>query len=261
MAVPVLIVIGLDEVYLELTGHEDPVATMRQLVADIRDGTGLGCSVGIGPNKLVAKVASDAEKPGGFVVLSAAGARARFAGAPCTLVPGIGPKTGERLRGMRIVTLGSLAAADGGELAARFGARAAAELQGRARFEDEAPVTQERKVVSESRETTFDRDINDPAELQRVLLGLVDRLCQALAEQERCGRTVGIKVRLDDFSTHTRARTLAEPVATTERVAPVAVELLRRFAPVRPVRLIGVRVAGLAPDLRSGAGSQLALAV
>jgi DNA polymerase-4 len=100
-------------------------------------------------------------------------------------------------------------------------------------------------VVSESRETTFDQDIADQRELERILVRLVERLCSALQSSGRRGRTVGIKVRLDDFSTHTRARTLPEPVAAADRVGPVALELLRRFAPRRPVRLLGVRVAGL----------------
>jgi DNA polymerase IV len=238
-------VVGLDEAYLELTGTEAPQETTRRLRDELERSTGLTCSIGLGPSKLVAKVASDAEKPRGFVVLTREEACARFAEAGCGLVPGIGPKTAERLRSCGIVSLGALAHASGPELAARFGNRFAAELQRRARFEDDAPVTQERKVVSESREITFDRDITDRTELEATLDGLVERLCGALVRQHRRGRTVGIKVRLDDFSTHTRARTLPEAVADAERVGSVALELLRRFDPPRPVRLLGVRVAGL----------------
>jgi DNA polymerase-4 len=234
---------------------------MRLIAAEIKRAVGLGCSVGIGPNKLVAKVASDAEKPRGFVVLNSAEARARFAGSPCGLVPGIGPKTAERLRACGIGTLGELAAAPTDQLAERFGGRLAGELQRRARFEDETPVTEERKVVSESRETTFDYDIADPERLEQILDGLVERLCKALHDQRRGGRTIGIKVRLDDFSTHTRARTLPEPVSAAERVGPVARELLRRFAPRRPVRLLGVRVAGLQETAGDAAVQQLTLAV
>jgi DNA polymerase-4 len=238
-------VVGLDEAYLDLTALPAPHAAMRGLAAQIERTTGLGCSIGIGPNKLVAKVASDAEKPRGFVALSSEQARERFAGSPCGLVPGIGPKTAERLRALGVDTLAGLAAAPYERLASRFGPRMAAELQQRARFEDSAPVTEERKVVSESRELTFDEDIRDPHRLEVILGELVERLCAALEAQRRRGRTVGIKVRLDDFSTHTRARTLPEAVGSVERVAPVALELLRRFAPSRPVRLLGVRVAGL----------------
>jgi DNA polymerase-4 len=253
-------VIGLDEAYLELTGMPAPRAQMRRLALEIERVTGLMCSIGIGPNKLVAKVASDAEKPHGFVILSREQACVRFAQSPPGLVPGIGPKTAERLKALEIDTLAMLAAADERLLAERFGPRHGAELRRRARFEDESPVTQERKVVSESRETTFDRDIADMASLEAILARLVEQLCATLVAQARGGRTVGIKVRLDDFSTHTRARTLSEPVANADHVGPVALELLRRFAPSRPVRLLGVRVAGLdAAAARSD--DQLTLAV
>jgi len=253
-------VIGLDEAYLELTGGDDPVGAMRAMRAEIESQTGLSSSVGIGPSKLVAKVASDAEKPRGFVVLSRAAACERFGGSPCGLVPGIGPKTVERLAGLGIRTLGELAAVPSEVLGARFGTRFGAELQRRARFEDDSPVTEERKVVSESRETTFDRDLTSLPALESVLEDLVVRLCRALVDQGRGGRTIGIKVRLDDFSTHTRARTLPEPVSSPERVGAVALDLLRRFDPSRPVRLLGVRVAGLEP-VGAEAEAQLTLAV
>jgi DNA polymerase-4 len=251
-------VIGLDEAYLELTGLPAPHAQMRRVAARILAETGLACSVGIGPSKLVAKVASDAEKPRGFVVLTREQACARFAGSPPGLIPGIGPKTVERLRALGIDTLAKLAETPAEKLSGAFGARLAGELRRRARFEDDAPVTEERKVVSESREVTFDRDIADPAELESALERLVGRLCRGLEEQRRRGRTIGIKVRLDDFSTHTRSRTLSHAVDSEDRVGPVALDLLRRFAAPRPVRLLGVRVAGLEPaSVR--AESQLAL--
>src|ERR1700749_363012 len=238
-------VVGLDEAYLDLSGLPAPHAAMRRLAARIEQTTGLGCSIGIGPNKLVAKVASDAEKPRGFVVLTREQACERFGPAPCGLVPGIGPKTAERLRRLGIDTLAALAAAPGAALASHFGTRMAGELQQRARFEDSSPVTEERKVVSESRELTFDEDVRDLERLEAILDQLVDRLCTGLEAQRRRGRTIGIKVRLDDFTTHTRARTLAEAGASADRVGPVALGLPRRFAPPRPVRLLGVRVAGL----------------
>lgn len=252
-------VVGLDEAYLELTGLPAPHAAMRRLALEIKRATGLGCSIGIGPNKLVAKVASDAEKPDGFVVLTRNKARARFATASPRLVPGIGPKTVQRLNADGIDTLAKLASVPAEQLAARFGPRLARELARRARFEDDSPVSEQRRVVSESRETTFDRDVAELGALETILAGLVQRLCQALCDQRRGGRTIAIKIRLDDFSTHTRARTLAEPVATADRVGPVALELLRRFRPSRPVRLLGVRVAGL--ESAAHATGQLTLAL
>jgi DNA polymerase-4 len=237
--------VGLDEAYLELSDLPAPHAAGRLVRGEIERQTGLGCSIGIGPSKLVAKVASDAEKPGGFLALTREQACERFAAAPCGLIPGIGPRTSERLRALGVDTLGQLRSASEQQLTAVFGPRMAHALRRRAGFHDEAPVTQHRKVHSESRETTFDYDIADPTRLEHVLGELVNRLCKALREQRRHGRKIGIKVRLDDFSTHTRAKTLPQPVAGAEEVGPVALKLLRQFAPSRPVRLLGVRVAGL----------------
>ena len=241
-------VIGLDEAYLELTGLPAPRAAMRWLRHEIARATGLSASVGIGPNKLIAKLGSDADKPGGFVTLTREQALARFRDSPCGLIPGIGSRTVARLERLGIATIAQLAAADAATLAGGgFGGRIPAHLRALARLEHDGPVTQERKVVSESRETTFEVDIEDPELLARELARLTGELCAALGRQEVQGRTVGIKVRLDDFSTHTRARTLAAPVAAAEQVEPIALGLLRRFRAPRPVRLLGVRVAGLEP--------------
>jgi DNA polymerase-4 len=239
-------VAGLDEAYLDLAGLVAPRAAMRRLVTQIRETTGMSASVGIGPNKLVAKVASDAEKPAGFVVLTREQACARFAGARPGLVPGIGPKTAAHLDRLGIASLGALADADEAVLIARFGRRLGPWLRGRARFEDDGPVTPVRDVVSESRETTFNVDVAEAAELERVLRGLSERLCDSLVRHRRRGRTIGIKVRLDDWTTVTRARTIGEPTNDVDVVAAIAVELLREYAPPRPVRLVGVRLAGLA---------------
>jgi DNA polymerase IV len=239
-------VVGLDEAYLDLTGLLSPRAAMRRLVAEIRERTGMSASVGIGPNKLVAKVASDAEKPAGFVSLTRAQACARFGGARPGLVPGIGPKTAARLEALGIETLAALAAADDALLARRFGARQGLWLKRRARFEDSSEVSEERVAVSESRETTFDYDIADRLELEKVMLRLSAQLCAGLAREERRGRTIAIKVRLDDWTTVTRARTIAEATNSAERVGGIALDLLREYAPARPVRLLGVRVSSFA---------------
>lgn len=241
-------VIGLDEAYLDLTGFHSPRAAMRRVVAEIAAQTGLVCSVGIGPNKLVAKVASDAEKPAGFVVLTREQACARFASSPPGLVPGIGPKTAAKLAQMGLASLAELAAADEGDLVARFGSNHGRDLRRRARFESDGAVSQERKVVSESRERTFDYDVRDLATLEEELIGMSEKLCASLAAHRRAGRTIGIKVRLDDFSTATRARTIEAPTCEAGIVGAVALQLLREYAPPRPVRLLGVRVAGLAAD-------------
>ena len=238
-------VVGLDEAYLDLGGLFSPRAAMRRLIAEIKDRTRLTCSVGIGPNKLVAKVASDAEKPAGFVALTRAQARARFAGAKPGLVPGIGPKTAARLAELGLDTLGAVAGAPERMLIERFGPNLGVELGRRARFEHDGIVGAARKVLSESRERTFDHDVRDPAMMREALGTMADELCASLAAHARGGRTIGIKVRLDDFTTVTRARTVDRPTNDVAQVSALALGLLREYAPERPVRLLGVRVAGL----------------
>ena len=238
-------VVGLDEAYLDLTGLDRPRAAARRVKAAVIEETGLGCSIGIGPSKLVAKVASDADKPDGFVELTAEAARERFAGSPPGLVPGIGPKTAERLERQGIATLGALASTSDELLTEWFGPRLGPWLGRLGRFEDDRGIETVRVAKSESRETTFDSDVRGLPALEPRLRRLTEELCSTLVRQERRGRTIGIKVRYDDFSTVTRARSLAAPVNDLETVWQLAAELLRRLDPPRPVRLIGVRVAGL----------------
>src|SRR5215471_15635162 len=247
-------VVGLDEAYLDLEGLHSPRAAMRRLVAEIKRATQLSCSVGIGPNKLVAKVASDAEKPAGFVVLSREQACERFAGSPPGLLPGIGPKTAARLAALGLTTLAALRATPEQELIARFGPHHGRELARRARFEHDGEVGAARRTVSESRERTFDTDVSDPEQLREVLAAMARQLCASLATRGRRGRTIGIKVRLDDFKTVTRAHTLAEATCDVELVTTEAMRLLAEYAPPRPVRLLGVRVAGLTSGDAPAAG-------
>ena len=138
-------------------------------------------------------------------------------------------------------TLDRLAATPEARLAELFGDRLGPQLARLARFEDDRPLQTARVRKSESRERTFDRDLRGLGELEPVLARLARELCDELAEHRRSGRTVGIKVRFDDFSTVTRARTVAEPTADPALVGAVALELLRELAPERPVRLLGVR--------------------
>jgi DNA polymerase IV len=252
-------VVGLDEAYLDLEGLVAPRAAMRRLVAEVRAETGMSVSVGIGPNKLVAKVASDAEKPAGFVVLSREEACRRFAGASPGLVPGIGPKTAARLERIGITTLAALAATEDEVLQAHFGSRMGPWLRRRARFESSDDLSPVRaKNASESRETTFDTDVADLGELEAVLRRLAGELCEGVRRHERRGRTIAIKVRLDDWTTVTRARTIGKATDDAGEVGDLAVALLREYAPPRPVRLVGVRIAGFEDE---AARSQLALEV
>jgi DNA polymerase-4 len=238
-------VVGLDEAYLDLTGLDRHRSAARAVKEAVKAETGLTCSVGIGPNKLVAKVASDAEKPDGFLELTAEGARLRFAEASPGLIPGIGPKTVARLEEFGIATLGRLGATPDETLSEWFGPRLGPHLAALARFEDDRTIETVRIAKSESRETTFDRDLHGLEQLEPVLRKLTGELCETLAREARRGRTIGIKVRFDDFSTVTRARSIDAPVNDSKTVGQIALELLRRLDPRRPVRLLGVRVAGL----------------
>jgi DNA polymerase IV len=248
-------VVGLDEAYLDVEGLFSPRAAMRRLVAEIKAELQLTCSVGIGPNKLVAKVASDAEKPAGFVVLSREQACGRFAASPPGLVPGIGPKTAVRLAELGLTTLAAVGAAPEQTLIERFGPNLGRELGRRARFEHDGEIGAARKVVSESRERTFDSDLSDAAQMREQLSLMAEELCAGLAAHGRRGRTIGIKIRLDDFTTVTRAHTVAEPTCDAQQVSAVALRLLREYSPPRPVRLLGVRVAGLGSG-QAGARAQ-----
>jgi len=253
-------VCGLDEAYLDLSGLVAPRAAMRRLITEIRAATGLSASVGIGPNKLVAKVASDAEKPNGFVVLTREQACERFAGRPPKLIPGIGPKTAERLEAMGIDTIAKLAAAPVELLSGRFGSNHGPDLLRRARFEHHGPVSEDRIAVSESRETTFDEDLAARGDQEAVLRRLAGQLCSGLAKHERRGRTIAIKVRLADFTTVTRSRTIAAHTNDPAVVADLAVALLREYDPPTPVRLLGVRVASFEHELPPASDvAQLAL--
>ena len=255
---------SLDEVYLDLTGVDYPIEEMSGLVRRIREELGLDASVGIGPNKLVAKVASDAEKPCGFVVLTREQAAERFAPESPRLLPGIGPKTATRLEGYGVRTIGTLQRCTLGGLRERFGERQGHYLHDLAHFRHDSPVTTDRVAKSRSVESTFDRDVADLPEMERILREQAERLAETLAKRGIRGRTVAIKVRHDDFSTLTRARTIPEHTNEAATIADVAVELLRENRPERPVRLLGVRLAGFedaeAPP-RAGGEPQTALAL
>jgi DNA polymerase-4 len=236
-------VVGLDEAYVDLTGLFSPKATMRRIAAEIKE-IGLGCSVGISENRMLAKITSELGKPAGLVVLSREEALERFAGHSPGLVPGIGPKTVSKLEGMEIRTLAALRAQDPAVLKGAFGPRMGGWLLARSRFEDETPLTVVRETKSQSAETTFDVDVAQPAELEASLRGLAEELCRRLRSRDLEGRTIGIKVRLDDWTNVSRSHTVEAPTNDPAVVGSVALDLLRAYTPPRPVRLLGVRLAG-----------------
>jgi DNA polymerase-4 len=248
-------VVGLDEAYVDLTGLFSPKATMRRIATQIRDETRLGCSIGISENRLLAKIVSELGKPGGLVVLGREQALERFAGDSPGLIPGIGPKTVARLRQMGIETLAALRAHDPATLEQAFGPRSGPWLHTRARFEDETPIASVRETKSQSTEITFDVDVADRDEQARHIVSLAEELCRRLRARGLEGRTVGIKVRLDDWTNATRSRTLDAPTDDPAVVRPIALELLREYDPPRPVRLLGVRVAAFEGEDKPAAKS------
>jgi DNA polymerase IV len=241
-------VVGLDEAYIDLTGLFSPKATMRRIASEIQERIGLTCSVGISESRMLAKITSELGKPAGLVVLSREEALERFATDSPGLIPGIGPKTVTKLGGMGIRTLSELRAQAPEMLEQSFGPRQGRWLHRRAHLEDETPVTIVRETKSQSAETTFDVDVGDRAQLEAHLGQLTEELCLRLGKRELRGRSIGIKVRLDDWTNVTRSHSVAEATNDPAVVGPVALDLLRAYDPPRPVRLLGVRVASFGSE-------------
>lgn len=235
---------GIDEAYVDVSDLERPLTALREMVAAVEAATGLFISVGVGPNRLVAKTTSGAAKPRGFAVLSREQACEHFASAPVRKLQGVGPRTAERLGELGIATIGDLQRRDPEELSAQIGTGAGPRLLALAHFEDSSRVQTSRAVKSCSRETTFPADVGDPAELLGALMQLTERLAADLERKELAGRTIGIKVRLADWSTITRAHTVEQPTRDPAQLKAVARELLEREGITAPVRLLGVRSAG-----------------
>ena len=210
------------------------------------------CSIGLAPNKLLAKIASDLDKPDGFFVLTPERMLDAVGDRPAALIPGVGPKTAERLRQAGVRTVGELAGADPAVLGRAVGPRLGAELRARANGVDERPVQTEREPKSESAETTFAEDVSDAEVLHATLDRLAARVCEGLGRSGYRGRTVTVKVRLRPFRTFTRSQTLETATRNAEVVAPLARELLGRVELDAPVRLVGVGLSGLERDARRG---------
>jgi DNA polymerase-4 len=236
--------LSLDEAYADVTELDKPLRVLRSLVAEVRERTGITISVGVGPNRLVAKIASDAEKPAGFVVLSREQACERFRDRPTRLLQGVGPRTAERLSEMGIATVAHLQDADADLLIERFGERMGVWLKRAAQFHGSTTVETSRVAKSRSSETTFDTDVDDIAALEATVRRLSEDVCKGLEKRGTRGRTIGIKMRYDNWTTLTRDRSLGEFTNDAEMVTRVALEILAANVPERPVRLIGVRVAG-----------------
>jgi DNA polymerase IV len=241
-------VVGMDEAYVDLSASPVPQSRAQEIKRRIRETTHLVCSIGLAPNKLMAKIASDLDKPDGFFALDHDNWLATVGEKPASLLPGVGSKTFERLRGIGVETVAQLAQTDELTLAQAFGPKHGSGLCARANGIGSERLNMDQVRKSESRETTFPEDVTDRQVLHDTVERLARSVCRSLASNNRRGRTVTLKIRLQPFKTYTRSRTLPSHTCDPDQVVATARELLDRFNPQRPVRLVGVGLAGLAED-------------
>jgi len=243
---PILEDAGIDEAYLDvsaLPGGTEEIG--REIKRRVREATGLTCSVGIAPNKRLAKIASDLEKPDGLTILTAEDAAARIAGLAVRKVPGIGPVTEAELARAGVRTIGELAALPIERLVTEFGPARAEFLYEAGRGIDERELVMHWEPKERSRETTFQKDTRDVQAIRRTVAELAREIAAELRADGYRGRRVGIKVRFAGFDTHTRQHTLGEPTDAAEAIRRAAFACLLRLPLDRPVRLVGVRVGEL----------------
>lgn len=244
---------GVDEVYIDFThvpgGQREGGRVLARLIQkSIFDTTGLTCSVGVAPNKLLAKMASEFHKPNGIAIVHEADLQRLIWPLPCRKINGIGPKAEAKLVAHGIHTIGELAARDPVWLREHFGPAHGVWLHEAAWGRDDRPVVTESEPVSISRETTFERDLHavrDRAELGTIFTRLCEQVAADLARKGYAGRTIGVKLRFDDFKIVTRDHSLPEPVTQAQAIRRAAGLALKRAPLHRPLRLLGVRVGGL----------------
>lgn len=251
---------GVDEVYIDFTDvpggqREEGRVLARLIQRSIHQATGLTCSVGVAPNKLLAKMASEFQKPNGITVLMPEDLPTRVWPLPCRKVNGIGPKAEARLQALGIHTIGDLAQQDPAWLVAEMGKAYGAWLHEVAWGRDERPVQTHSEPVSMSRETTFDQDLHavrDKAALGAVFTRLCEQVAADLQRKGYVGRTIGIKLRYDNFKGVTRDQTIPTPTQNADVIRRQAGLCLKRVDLGRRIRLLGVRVGHLsradAPD-------------
>jgi DNA polymerase-4 len=250
---PLVEPVSIDEAFVDLTGIardlDAGIVAARRLKERIREEERLSASVGVAPNKFLAKVASDLEKPDGCTRLSLADVPSRLWPLAVERLWGVGPKTAKPLRAADIDTVGAVLRVAEARLAEVVGERTAAHLRALARGEDDRVVSADRDAKSISEERTYGEDLNDPAVIDRELLARAEGVARQLRRERLVARTVRIKVRTADYTTWIRARTLAEPTDLAERLLEAARETLRVQVPLRGrgVRLLGLGVANLEP--------------
>lgn len=247
--------LSLDEAFLDVSARpEESAALAGEIRRRIKDETGLTASIGIGPNKLLAKIASALHKPDAVTEITPQTAAATLSGLPATVLWGIGPKTAARLaEALGVQSVGDLQQIARDALQEVLGERHGEYLYRSCRGEDDTPVVTDWEPRSASRETTYQYDTRRREVIIRTIRALAGDVVEDLGEAGYRAKTVTVKIRYHDFRTHTRALTLPEPTGDLETVRQTAIALLDRFALDRPVRLVGVRVSGL---MRIGSGTQ-----
>ena len=244
---------GVDEVYIEFTdvpgGQREGGRVLARLIQkEIFDVTGLTCSVGVAPNKLLAKMASEFNKPKGISVVYEADLQEKIWPLHVRKINGIGPKAGEKLAGLEILTIGELAARDPTFLIRHFGKATGAWMHEAAWGRDQRPVVTESEPVSISRETTFERDLHavrDRSELGDIFTHLCEKLADDLQRKGYVAKTIGIKLRYDDFKIATRDQTVETYTADGATIRKIAGLCLKRVPLHKRLRLLGVRAATL----------------
>ena len=240
---------GIDEIYIDLTKVPGETIELAQRIKDnVRKATGLSCSIGVTPNKLLSKIASELQKPDGLTVLSREDIPARIWPLPARRINGIGPKSSTRLEALGIATIGQLAQAPVDWLIENFGERYGRWLAQVAQGQDERPVVTYSEPKSISRETTFERDLDtrrDRDELSRILVALCDRLGADLGRKGYVAKSIGIKIRYSDFRIVTRDSTLEAPVDDAQSILDAARTCLKRISFDRRLRLLGVKASSL----------------
>ena len=240
---------GIDEIYIDLTDEPGDTIELAQRIKDnVRSATGLSCSIGITPNTLLAKIASELDKPNGLTVLTFADLATRVWPLPARKINGVGPKASAKLETLGINTIGELAGAPPDFLLQQFGKHYGLWLHDAANGRDERAVVTESEPKSISRETTFERDLDprrDRETLSRILISLCENLSQDLSRKGYQAKTLGVKLRFDDFRIVTRDKTRADGINDTQTILSTARDCLKRVTLDRKLRLLGVRAAAL----------------
>src|SRR5665647_2200326 len=244
---------GIDEVYIDFTdvpgGQREGGRVLARLIQKaIFDATGLTCSVGVAPNKLLAKMASEFNKPGGIAIVFEEDLEQKIWPLACRKINGIGPKSDEKLKRLGIETIGELAQKELDWLIDHFGQKTGAWMFDAAHGRDNRPIVLESEPVSISRETTFERDLHavrDKAELGAIFTRLCQQVADDLQRKGYAGKTIGIKLRFDDFKGVTRDQTLDIYTADAKTIRHTAGLCLKRVPLNQRLRLLGVRVASL----------------